>query len=100
MKGRRTAYIFCLLFVAGISLLQLLPPLLVGGLVDNVLMNESSRTWIETILRIHPDTPQLTMLLRYVIAIVCVALASAIIRYIMHISERILNAPFPCRAAR
>ena len=64
-----------------ISLLLLLPSLLIGNLVDNVLYEKGSITVIEDLLGIKAGTGMISMLVRYIVGIVGITLLSTLARY-------------------
>ncbi|MBQ8605513.1 MAG: ABC transporter ATP-binding protein [Clostridia bacterium] len=67
-KGRGLRYIFCLIFVAVNALLSLLPTVIIGKIVDEVLYNQ--------------DVPGINVLLwKLVIAFLIVAVTSSLMRY-------------------
>ena len=76
MRGRRVLYFCSLGIVAAISLMTLLPSIIIGGLVDNVLMKQANITWLERILKITAESSTVDMLVRYIIAIVGLSLFS------------------------
>ncbi len=86
MRGKRVLYFCCLILVAFISLLTLLPSIIIGGLVDNVLMSEANITWLERILRITAESSAADMLVRYIIAIIGLSLFSTGLRYFVHLA--------------
>lgn len=86
MRGRRVLYFCCLGVVAAISLMTLLPSIIIGGLVDNVLMKEANFTWLERILHITAETSAMDMLVRYIIAIIGLSLFSTALRYFIHLA--------------
>ncbi len=64
--------------------MTLLPSIIIGGLVDNVLMKEASFTWLERILGITAESSTVDMLVRYILAIVGLSLFSTTLRYFIH----------------
>ena len=90
MRGRKLLYFCCLGIVAAISLMTLLPSVIIGGLVDNVLMKEANFTWLERILKITAESSTVEMLVRYIVAIIGLSLFSTGLRYFVHLTtERI-----------
>ena len=87
MRGRKFPYFCCLTLVAFISLMTLLPSIIIGGLVDNVLMKEANITWLEHILQITAKSTTMEMLTRYIIAIIGLSLFSTGLRYIIHLNN-------------
>ncbi len=99
MKGQKIRYFTCLLMAILISGIVLFPSVIIGSLVDNALLydDQFSATWVERILHITSTTGRTDMLIRYVLAVVCISLFSTGLRYIVHrsmqkISMRTANA--------
>ena len=65
--------------------MTLLPSIIIGGLVDNVLMKQANITWLERILKITAESSTVDMLVRYIIAIVGLSLFSTTLRYFVHL---------------
>ncbi len=84
MRGKKIPYFTCLAVVVAIGLIALVPTLIIGNLVDNVLYKEATITITEQILGITAESSSADMLIRYVIGIVFVSLFSTAIRYIVH----------------
>ncbi len=82
---RKGLYFFLLITPAVISLVLLLPSILIGNLVDNVLYQEQNITVIEDILGITINTGVLSMLIRYIIGIVTLTVVSTFVRYVVHL---------------
>ena len=78
---KKGAYFTLLALPLIISLLLLLPSLLIGNLVDNVLYEKGSVTVVEELLGIHANTGMISMLVRYIIAIIGITLISTLARY-------------------
>ncbi len=82
-------YVICLLLVLLISAMVSLPTIVVGSLVDNALLFGSegwkfNSTWVERLLKITDTTGRTDMLIRYIIAVVCISLVSTGLRYFVH----------------
>ncbi len=84
MHGRKFLFFFCLLVVILIGAIALLPTMFIGNLVDHVLYQQGSITWIERLLGITGSTGKAGMLLRYLLAVIAITLASTGIRYLVH----------------
>ncbi len=89
MKGQKVRYFICLLTVVLISGIVLFPSVIIGSLVDNALLYGTegwkfSATWVERVLHITSSTGRTDMLIRYVIAVVCISLFSTGLRYFVH----------------
>ena len=84
MHGRKALYVFLLLMVAVISGVALVPTIIIGQLVDNVLYAKESMTWLEKIIGISAGMGKNAMLIRYVIAVAAVSVIYTLVRYGVH----------------
>lgn len=84
MRGRKTAFFLLLAMVTVTAMLALLPAIVIGNLVDNVVIKEPHFTVVEKLLGVTAGMTVFQMLVRYIIGIIAISLFSTGLRYFVH----------------
>ena len=90
MRGRKVAFFLLLAMVIVTTVLALLPAVVIGNLVDNVLYEKRSISVVENLLGITADAGITQMLIRYIVGIVIISLTSTAVRYFIHVSLHLI----------